>query len=171
MSAHLEVAAFHAQARQRSARRKESGGAVIFIVAMTLAVLASLGMYALASATNEVKTAGYERQSAQSHYLSEYGILGAAGLPPVTRSIPPGLAFAAGGMMELVHAAFRLPGEPRMTRFLARQLSTAHWFRIDAARRDLGYEPKVSIEEGLRRLAGWFAAAGSPRSARLASLR
>lgn len=99
------------------------------------------------------------------------GILGAAGLPPVTRSIPPGLAFAAGGMMELVHAALRLPGEPRMTRFLARQLSTAHWFRIDAARRDLGYEPKVSIEEGLRRLAGWFEAAGSPRSARLASLR
>jgi nucleoside-diphosphate-sugar epimerase len=42
--------------------------------------------------------------------------------------------------------------EPRMTRFLALQLSTAHWFDITAARRDLGYEPVVSIEEGLRRL-------------------
>jgi nucleoside-diphosphate-sugar epimerase len=39
-----------------------------------------------------------------------------------------------------------------MTRFLARELTTAHWFNIGAARRDLGYEPKVSIAEGLRRL-------------------
>ncbi len=95
MSAHLEVAAFRAQARQRSARRKESGGAVIFIVAMTLAVLASLGMYALASATNEVKTAGYERQSAQSHYLSEYGILGAAeNVSPITAQVYLGMMLA-----------------------------------------------------------------------------
>jgi len=40
-----------------------------------------------------------------------------------------------------------------MTRFLAKQLSTAHWFDISAARRDLGYKPKISIEEGLKRLA------------------
>ena len=43
-----------------------------------------------------------------------------------------------------------------MTRFLARQLSTTHWFSIDAARRDLGYEPRVSIPEGLRRLEQWL---------------
>ena len=43
-----------------------------------------------------------------------------------------------------------------MTRFLARQLSTTHWFNIDAARRDLGYEPRVSIAEGLRRLEQWL---------------
>jgi hypothetical protein len=61
---------------KRSARRRSrSGGAVIFIVAMTLAVLASLGLYALQSASNEVKTSGYQRQNAQSHYLSEYGTL------------------------------------------------------------------------------------------------
>ena len=47
----------------------------------------------------------------------------------------------------------RLDAEPPMTRFLARELATAHWFDITAARRDLGYEPKVSIEEGLKRLA------------------
>ena len=40
-----------------------------------------------------------------------------------------------------------------MTRFLARELATAHWFDISAARRDLGFEPAVSIDEGLRRLA------------------
>ncbi|HEY1958976.1 MAG TPA: hypothetical protein VGH28_25360 [Polyangiaceae bacterium] len=62
-------------AKQNARRRRREGGAVIFIVAMTLAVLASLGLYALQSASTEVKTSGYIRQNAQSHYLSEYGML------------------------------------------------------------------------------------------------
>jgi 2-alkyl-3-oxoalkanoate reductase len=39
-----------------------------------------------------------------------------------------------------------------MTRFLARQLATAHWFDISAARRDVGYAPRVGLDEGFRRL-------------------
>ncbi len=76
-----------------------------------------------------------------------------AHLPPVTRSIPLPLAIMLSGPLEVLYALFRLPGEPPMTRFLARELSTAHWYNLDAARRDLGYSPRVSIEEGLRRLA------------------
>ena len=47
---------------------------------------------------------------------------------------------------------FALKGEPRMTRFVARELATSHWFDLTAARRDLGYKPRVSTDEGLRRL-------------------
>jgi nucleoside-diphosphate-sugar epimerase len=79
-----------------------------------------------------------------------------AGLPPVTRSIPLPLALVVGGALEALYTTFRLPGEPRMTRFLARELSTAHWYNLDAARRDLGYSPRVGMEEGLRRLAESF---------------
>ena len=79
--------------------------------------------------------------------------LAAVDLPPVERTIPRFLAVAVGGVLEAVHSVFRIAGEPRMTRFLARELSTAHWYNLDAARRDLGYEPRVSIEEGIRRLA------------------
>ena len=43
----------------------------------------------------------------------------------------------------------RRPGEPPMTRFLARQLATAHWFDISAARRDLGYAPQGRPGRGL----------------------
>jgi nucleoside-diphosphate-sugar epimerase len=81
------------------------------------------------------------------------GILAAGGLPPVTRSVPAWLAVAVGGLCELAWGLFRLGGEPPMTRFLARELATAHWFDIGAARRDLGYVPRVRIAEGLRRLA------------------
>jgi hypothetical protein len=64
-----------ALAKRRSRRRHRDAAAVLFIVAMTLAVLASVGMYALAAASNEVKTSGNARQSSQTHYLSQYGIL------------------------------------------------------------------------------------------------
>lgn len=65
-------------AKRRGARRRREAGAAMFIVAMTLAVLASLGMYALAATQNEVRTSGNERQNTQTHYLAEYGILGLA---------------------------------------------------------------------------------------------
>jgi nucleoside-diphosphate-sugar epimerase len=43
--------------------------------------------------------------------------------------------------------------EPRLTMFMAREMSTAHWFNIGAAKRDFGYVPRVTTQEGLRRLA------------------
>jgi nucleoside-diphosphate-sugar epimerase len=81
------------------------------------------------------------------------GILDAAGLPPVTKRVSPRVAYAAGAVLEATHKLFGVAREPRMTRFVARQLATEHWFDLSAARRDLGYEPAVSIDEGLRRLA------------------
>jgi nucleoside-diphosphate-sugar epimerase len=79
-------------------------------------------------------------------------ILKAGGLPPVTRRVPFWLAYSAGWALENAYALFRPDAEPPMTRFLARELATAHWFDLSAARRDLGYVPRVSLEEGLRRL-------------------
>jgi nucleoside-diphosphate-sugar epimerase len=79
-------------------------------------------------------------------------ILACAGLPPVTRTISPRLAYFAGSVLETTHRWLGLKSEPRLTRFLARELATAHWFDISAARRDLGYEPKVSIAAGLEQL-------------------
>lgn len=84
-------------------------------------------------------------------------LLGAAGMAPVTKSVPAGVAYAVGAALEAVHTVLRIKAEPRMTRFLARELSTSHWFDIGAARRDFGYEPEVTTEEGLARLAAWFA--------------
>jgi len=84
-------------------------------------------------------------------------ILEAAGVPPVTRHVSPRLAYAAGWFYEKMYRLLRKQAEPPMTRFLARELSTAHWFDISAARRDLGYQPEVSFEEGVSRLAEWLA--------------
>lgn len=80
------------------------------------------------------------------------GILKAGGLPACTRSVSPGAAYFIGGILELVWRLLGRTDEPMMTRFLARQLATAHWYDISAARRDLGYNPTISVAEGLRRL-------------------
>jgi nucleoside-diphosphate-sugar epimerase len=90
-------------------------------------------------------------------------LLYAARLAPVARSVWRPLALAAAGMMELAYRIAGQDDEPPMTRFLVRQLSTTHWFDITAARRDLGYEPRVSIAEGLHRLDEWLAFRGRGR--------
>lgn len=90
-------------------------------------------------------------------------MLAAAGQPPVTRTIPPSLAWAAGCLLEPTWTLLRLHGEPPMTRFLARQLSTPNWFDISAIRRDLGYAPLVSIDDGLQELARWWQREGGQR--------
>ena len=83
-------------------------------------------------------------------------ILAAGGIPPVTKTISPTVAYVIGGILEAVYKLLRLSGEPRMTRFVAKELSTAHWFDLSAAKRDFGYCPEVSIEEGLSRLQEWL---------------
>ncbi|MCE9533683.1 MAG: NAD-dependent epimerase/dehydratase family protein [Planctomycetes bacterium] len=83
-------------------------------------------------------------------------ILQIVGLEPVRRRVPFWLAWFAGATLETAYRTLFLKSEPPMTRFVARQLASSHWFNIAAARRDLGYEPIVSTDEGLRRLAAAF---------------
>lgn len=79
-------------------------------------------------------------------------VLDCAGLPPVEGSVPRSIAYASGAFLEIVYRLLPVSGEPRLTRFLVEELSTAHWFDITAAQRDLGYDPVVDMEEGFRRL-------------------
>jgi nucleoside-diphosphate-sugar epimerase len=79
-------------------------------------------------------------------------ILALAGLRPVRSSISLAAAWRAGAVLEAVYRTLRLPGEPRMTRFLAAQLGTSHYFNIGKARRDFGFEPSIGQAEGMRRL-------------------
>ena len=76
------------------------------------------------------------------------------GVPPISSSVPFPLAYGAGAVLEAVHHLFVPEREPRMTRFLAEQLAKSHYFSIEKARKDLGYTPAVTTEEGLRRLCG-----------------
>ncbi|WP_026818262.1 NAD-dependent epimerase/dehydratase family protein [Arthrobacter castelli] len=84
------------------------------------------------------------------------GICAAGGAPTPTRHIPGWLARAAGSVIERVWTVAPGEDEPPMTRFLAEQLSTAHWFDQRQTRQVLDWTPEVSIDEGLSRLAAHY---------------
>ena len=79
-------------------------------------------------------------------------ILHCVDLPPVTKRVPSSVAYAVGATLEWFYKALNIKQEPIMTRFVARQLSTSHYFDISAAKKDLGYTPLISIEEGMKQL-------------------
>lgn len=94
-------------------------------------------------------------------------ILALANLPPVEKRISRPTAYRVGVLLEAAHWATRSwQAEPRMTRFVAQQLATDHWFDISAAKRDFGYEPAVSTEEGMQRLGEWLARRGKGEGGR-----
>jgi nucleoside-diphosphate-sugar epimerase len=83
-------------------------------------------------------------------------LLDAAGMQTEITSISPWIAKTAGFFAQTIWKILRLESEPPVTRWSAEQLSTAHWYDISAAKRDLGYRPEISIKEGLERLRQHF---------------
>src|SRR6056297_2566393 len=80
-------------------------------------------------------------------------LLEAVGETPRIGRVPLALAKTAAAVIEPIWRGLRLKSDPPISRFMVEQLSTAHWFDLGAAQRDLGYSPRVSIDAGLRRLA------------------
>ena len=79
-------------------------------------------------------------------------LLNRMGRPNVSRKISYDTAAKIGAILEGVYGIFRIKSEPPMTRFLASQLATSHYFNISRAKKDFGYKPLISHEEGMNRL-------------------
>ncbi len=82
-------------------------------------------------------------------------LLSTGDLPPVDKTINTRVALFAGWLLQTVYKSFGIKSEPQVTLFVAKQLSSPHWYDISAAKRDLGYKPQVSIDEGMERLKKW----------------
>ena len=85
----------------------------------------------------------------------------AAGAPPPKRDVPLPLARGMAGVAERLWARARPDAEPPATRFLVDQLALAHWFDPRPFREATGWRPAVSIAEGMKRLAAWYAGLGT----------
>ncbi|MBN2441036.1 MAG: NAD-dependent epimerase/dehydratase family protein [Spirochaetales bacterium] len=78
-------------------------------------------------------------------------LLAAGGFEKISRTIHPFLALGLAYLMETAAKITHQP--PLLTRFFVKEMSESHWFDISRAREELGYEPQISIDEGLKILA------------------
>ena len=79
-------------------------------------------------------------------------LLNRLGISRIKRKISYRNAMRLGAILEGLYGLLRLKSEPPMTRFLASQLATSHYFDISKAKKDFDYQPLVSQEEGINRL-------------------
>ena len=77
-------------------------------------------------------------------------------LPGLTKKIPYRKAYLLGFSLEKIWGILRLGGEPPMTRFVANQLAHDHWFSIQSAKKDLGYEPIRDMSDSLNKSLVWL---------------
>tara|TARA_B110000046_G_C13016809_1_gene409168 strand:- start:1429 stop:2421 length:993 start_codon:yes stop_codon:yes gene_type:complete len=82
-------------------------------------------------------------------------LLDSDGLKPVEKTLNPKVARFLGWLIQSVFRLFKLKNEPPLTLFVAKQLSSSHWYDISAAKNDFGYTPTVSTDEGMKRLKEW----------------
>jgi nucleoside-diphosphate-sugar epimerase len=80
-------------------------------------------------------------------------ICAAGGVEAPTRRVPRSVAWSGGAVAEGLWWLGRRTDDPPMTRFLASQLATAHWFDQRRVREVLEWSPRVSLDEGFALLA------------------
>lgn len=64
-------------------------------------------------------------------------------------------AMGLASVFERIHKLFRLPGRPLLTRHAVHLLGVDQEFPVEKARRDFGFAPRISLEEGIARSVAW----------------
>jgi 2-alkyl-3-oxoalkanoate reductase len=123
------------------------------------ALVAALDRIGVARGRALVVTNGEPRPVAE--LIGDICVAGGAARP--RRRVPLAPALAVGTLLQTAWAGTgRLrhadAADPPITRFVVEQLGTAHWFDQRETRALLRWEPRVSLAEGLDRLARWYAA-------------
>lgn len=80
-------------------------------------------------------------------------LLDTQGIAPINSKVSAKLAYTLGYVLEKIYRVFSIyDRDPLMTRFVALQMSKSHYFSHDKAITFLGYQQRVSTEDGLHRL-------------------
>lgn len=153
------------RARKRRLARVGDGtnlAAVSYVENAAAAHVAALD--AIASPSSAAGGRAYFISQAEPVVLWDFidQILAGVGAPKIQKRVSYATARRVGAALEALWWLAGREQEPPMTRFVAAQLATSHWFQIDRARKDLGWEPSISTQEGLQRLFASYAGGSRP---------
>ena len=85
--------------------------------------------------------------------------------PPISRHVPFGLAYRAALMLEALWKLFRSKKPPLATRYAVWLMGRKVYFSIEKAQKELGWQPEVNYEDGIRRTVQWYLAQEAEESA------
>lgn len=86
------------------------------------------------------------------------------GFPKPSRKISLQTAQLAGGALELLYTLIPYSPEPPLTRLSVSMMANSTTLDISAAKKELGYQPKISVEEGVQRFLEWWKNERTPLS-------
>ena len=69
------------------------------------------------------------------------------------KKLPVGLLYAAASVLEGVYKLFHIYKEPSITRYTVLTLGYSQTMNIERAKADFGYQPKMTLSEGIRKYA------------------
>lgn len=123
-------------------------------------------VYAADVAEGAIRAANHPGAAGRAYNLSSPGevtqrqfldlLTESLGKPPVTRRVPYRVAFWGGFAAEAVARAARLKRPPHITRYAVALIGRSTRYSVERARRELGWRPRVSVHEGVRRTLDWF---------------
>lgn len=77
-------------------------------------------------------------------------------IPPPTKRVPFPVALAIATGLEATHTLLPFLGEPRLTRYAVTLLARDVTLDISLAKKELGYAPRISMDEGITRTIAAF---------------
>lgn len=85
------------------------------------------------------------------------------GFPPIKYAIPKSLMYAIAAVKEGIDTlkGGTLNAEDGLTRYAIHYMCRHHYFSIEKARRELGYNPEVGVEEGIERTCRYLETSGA----------
>ena len=75
------------------------------------------------------------------------------GEEPRYKKLPVGLWYCVASVLEGLYKLFHIYKEPSLTRYTVLTLGYSQTLNIEGAKKDFGYEPKMTLEEGIRKYA------------------
>jgi nucleoside-diphosphate-sugar epimerase len=111
-------------------------------------------------AANHPSAAGQAYNLCSEGELTQRGFLDAVtqalGRPPVRRHVPFWLAYFGGFSSEVIGRIIRIKRPPHITRYAVALVGRPTRFSIAKARSELGWQPRINAEEGIRRTLEWL---------------